>query len=859
MKLSRLLLAVSFMLLAASAYGQTSLSRSALFANNNANIYANNTGAVTPTNLNAVIANVIASAGIQGDNNNWTGANVFTGPVTFPTGTAVGNALPHAPTLAALQLLSTTALGSAIVVRDANFTAGDMTPTPYYGASSCPYTTGADGGGCEPSSDGHFWAVVLGGPLDSRIWFGVPGEACTGSGDTSPGLNSAATFSGAVRGWPVTIPSLACRVASTVIVPVGATMYGIAFNQNEETTSFTGSISGNTLTVSAVSSGTLGVNFGIGGSGVTAGTFITALGSGSGGVGTYTVNASQSVGSESMAASGINGPMGSRIQGALGLTPIVELFAPTTGSSTQGGQTFRDVSITRDAGVIPDNSIGFLDASFKTTVYNVQVNSSYVGFEHLGVGLQPSNLGYGLFSTYYNIATMNITGYDLVQNGQAAWIVSDSNLGAGNGTRTAISTALAGNAKHAGYLLITGGGPGPNTLTLSNVQMNDGSYNPNCAIAWKGLTTAPPYTTEFKFKIHMEFTGQSTDPLGHSVFCSDSTAGNINNLTLTDSTIVDFDGNSSVFAGLYAGTTLSDWRGNGNLWSGFVNQPIIGSWPIGWYLQNITANVSFNDDFDAPLVTVVGQSGVSSATVANGGSAGTNGTNVNLTVAGGTCTTQPVIQGTIAGNALTTITGYGTPGVCLVFPSSPAAVSGNSLSGATVNLTALGYSGIDLHGHFSGGLTVAGGFAIAQFDGPLRAGSLTTSGIVTPTTTFFGPALPYRWPTQNPIVTCSSPGTAPVYTSTGSFLVTGKLVVVQYNINITGTGTCSGNGVVSLPYGPFKDTSLYAFTTASGAGKGWGLNAAAGTAFGILTTLDGSSSAIAAGQSIIVKDAYQAN
>lgn len=80
-------------------------------------------------------------------------------------------------------------------------------------------------------------------------------------------------------------------------------------------------------------------------------------------------------------------------------------------------------------------------------------------------------------------------------------------------------------------------------------------------------------------------------------------------------------------------------------------------------------------------------SSVASAVVTAGGTGGTNGTNVNLTVTGGTCATAPVIQGTIAGNALTAITGDGTPGSCTVFPPSPATVTGNSLSGATVTLT----------------------------------------------------------------------------------------------------------------------------------------------------------------------------
>lgn len=64
--------------------------------------------------------------------------------------------------------------------------------------------------------------------------------------------------------------------------------------------SFTASISGTTMTVSAVASGALAVGQTIYATGVTAGTTITALGTGSGGTGTYTVSASQTVSSRAM-------------------------------------------------------------------------------------------------------------------------------------------------------------------------------------------------------------------------------------------------------------------------------------------------------------------------------------------------------------------------------------------------------------------------------------------------------------------------------------------------------------------------------------------------------------------------------
>jgi len=67
---------------------------------------------------------------------------------------------------------------------------------------------------------------------------------------------------------------------------------------------FTASISGTTMTVSAVTSGTIYVGCLITGSGVLANTTITALGTGSGGIGTYTVSQSQTVASTTITSDG---------------------------------------------------------------------------------------------------------------------------------------------------------------------------------------------------------------------------------------------------------------------------------------------------------------------------------------------------------------------------------------------------------------------------------------------------------------------------------------------------------------------------------------------------------------------------
>lgn len=78
-----------------------------------------------------------------------------------------------------------------------------------------------------------------------------------------------------------------------------------ALSSMPATASFTGAMSTTTLTVSAITSGQLGIGSLVTGAGVLPGTYITALGTGLGGTGTYTINNSQTVSSEAMTANSI--------------------------------------------------------------------------------------------------------------------------------------------------------------------------------------------------------------------------------------------------------------------------------------------------------------------------------------------------------------------------------------------------------------------------------------------------------------------------------------------------------------------------------------------------------------------------
>ena len=97
--------------------------------------------------------------------------------------------------------------------------------------------------------------------------------------------------------------SLPSIYANVFNVPNVLDVYAIENNQS--LTVFQGHISGTTLTVESLTSGAITIGQVLSGTGITAGTIITAFVGGSGGAGTYTVNNSQTVGSEIITVAGL--------------------------------------------------------------------------------------------------------------------------------------------------------------------------------------------------------------------------------------------------------------------------------------------------------------------------------------------------------------------------------------------------------------------------------------------------------------------------------------------------------------------------------------------------------------------------
>lgn len=150
-------------------------------------------------------------------------------------------------------------------------------------------------------------------------------------GQTFP-VQNMKVFGSTSMATPPTIPSTCANLLSYGGVPNNSTDNTNAFNAavaaQAVSVGFTGSISGTTLTVTAMTSvGSLVVGQTVTGVGVSSNTTITALGTGTGGAGTYTVSNSQTIVSEAMTAGYNNNvcvyiPAGSWVFGN-GTSPIV--------------------------------------------------------------------------------------------------------------------------------------------------------------------------------------------------------------------------------------------------------------------------------------------------------------------------------------------------------------------------------------------------------------------------------------------------------------------------------------------------------------------------------------------------------
>jgi len=191
----------------------------------------------------------------------------------------------------------------------------------------------------------------------------------------------------------------------------GTTDYSYGVSMASRTATFTGTIddgtppgAGTVLTVSAVASGTIYLGMQLSGTGVTAGTQITAFGTGTGGAGTYTVSTSQEV-----ASTTITGDLPSKITFEYKGLYNIQFSAQVTNTDVQEHDIdiwFRkngtDISnsnsrwsVTSSHGGVDGHVVALMNifVSLDPTDYIEimwHVNNSAVKLEHIAAGTSPT-------------------------------------------------------------------------------------------------------------------------------------------------------------------------------------------------------------------------------------------------------------------------------------------------------------------------------------------------------------------------------------------------------------------------------------------------------------------------------------
>jgi len=238
---------------------------------------------------------------------------------------------------------------------------------------------------------------------------------------------------------------------------------------------FTGYISGTTLTISAVTSGTLSVGQVISGTGVASGTTITALGTGTGGVGNYTVSISQTVGS-----------VGSQI--TISTTNLKLYMPPATSVSTGqsalirniGSQTFTVVDTSGNTIV----SIASGIAQYVYVTSNTTINGTW-GTVTFGAGTSAANAatlaGYGLkaINTTLNTETQ-VSTFSSAYTFNA---FDRSSLYVWTGGAGTVTFPSASDVGEGWYVVIKNDGTGILNIALTGSNTIDGAVSAQLQIA----------------------------------------------------------------------------------------------------------------------------------------------------------------------------------------------------------------------------------------------------------------------------------------------------------------------------------------------------------------------------------------
>ena len=330
------------------------------------------------------------------------------------------------------------------------------TETGYYGVGSVLTGTGIAPGtyitavkaNTSTSSKITGTTLTIGGAITG--YYGV-GQTITGTG-VSGGTAITAQLSGTAGG----AGTYSVNISQTV--PASGTEAISSANSIVTNTATNSSISDTTLTIGGTVTGCFGVGQLVSGSGVTAGTYITALGTGTGGAGTYTVNNSQTIGAATVTAnlSATSMTVTSVTSGTLGLGATI------TGAGIAGGTTVTSFG-TNSAQ--PCKIVG------TTLTIGVGSLSGYygVGQPLVGTGVTPGTIITGqLTGTPGGVGTYSVNISQT--SGTNEYINSTSVGGVGNYNVNASMTTGTGVTVTSTQPLYSNSGGGVGSYTVSTSQ-----------------------------------------------------------------------------------------------------------------------------------------------------------------------------------------------------------------------------------------------------------------------------------------------------------------------------------------------------------------------------------------------------
>lgn len=212
---------------------------------------------------------------------------------------------------------------------------------------------------------------------------------------------------------------------------------------NPNATNFIASISGTSLIVSEVKTGTLAVGQQVFGAGIAANTIITALGSGTGGAGTYTINNSQTIASENMNSAAV----GAIVTGYIAGTTLT--VSAVTSGTLYPGQTLQGTGVT--AGTI-------ITALGGTAALSFSITAGGTGYA-IGDTITVTGGVYSQQATY-TVATVSVgavTSLTTVSNGVYSVVpgTPSTTTTSGNGTGLTLTLTFGSGTGNTGSYVVT--------------------------------------------------------------------------------------------------------------------------------------------------------------------------------------------------------------------------------------------------------------------------------------------------------------------------------------------------------------------------------------------------------------------